>query len=94
MTYELWDLDSGNRVAHFRTEAGAARHLLVLLQEFGAIGLERLALGEYDPVRERSRRLATGKQLEQWAEERIAAAVRRTQAPARGSSRSRQKEPV
>lgn len=68
MTYELWDLDSGNQVARFRTEASAGRHLLALFQEFGATGLKGLALGEYDPVGERIHRLATGKQLVQWLE--------------------------
>lgn len=70
MTYELWDLESGNRLATFRTEAGAARYVLDVCQKSGAKGLSGLALGQYDSASRRTRRLATGHRLVGWAGQR------------------------
>jgi len=46
MTYELWDLESGNRLATFRTESSAARYVVAIERRFGAEGLQGLNLGE------------------------------------------------
>ncbi len=44
ITYELWDLDDGNRIGEFDTEADALAILDDILTESGAEGVSPLAL--------------------------------------------------
>jgi hypothetical protein len=67
MSYELWDTDSGNRLATFRSEASAARHVRNIRDQFGVAGLEGLSLGHYDVAIHRTRRIGTGTGLDRWS---------------------------
>ncbi len=53
-TYELWDLDDGNRIGEFDTEADALAVLRDILAESGAESVSPLALiritDDEDPV--------------------------------------------
>ena len=48
MSYELWDTDSGNRIASFPTEGAASRYVQSLVAKFGRRGLSGLSLGEFN----------------------------------------------
>jgi hypothetical protein len=87
MSYELWDTDSGNRLAVFRTQASAVRHVRSVLKEFGTSGLDGLSVGHYDAASGRTRRVASGRRLARWAEPPAVAVRGRSQA-------SRPKQPV
>jgi len=91
MTYELYDTDSGNRLAVFRTVEGARRYVLTIVRRQGRQALEGLALGQFDAKTQRTRRLASGRRLAGWAAgPKVAAPARATTSPRRPTSRPKQ----
>lgn len=65
--YELYDTESGNRLAGFRTVDGARRYLLAIVRRQGRQALDGLVLGQYDAKSQRTKRVASGKRLASWA---------------------------
>jgi len=68
MSYELWDTDSGNRIASFPTEGAASRYVQSLVAKFGRSALSGLSLGEFNERTQRMRRVASGVRLATFAD--------------------------
>ena len=68
MSYELWDTDSGNRIASFATEGAASRYVQSLVAKFGRSALSGLSLGEFNERTQRTRRVASGVRLASFAD--------------------------
>jgi hypothetical protein len=67
MSYELWDLDSGNRLGMFRTKRSAQTSVQAILDKFGPPGLDGLSVGRFDAATKTTSRVATGRALARWA---------------------------
>jgi hypothetical protein len=67
MSYELWDTDSGNRLATFPTEGAASRYLQDIVAKLGRSALSGLSLGEFNDRTKRIRRVASGARLATFA---------------------------
>jgi hypothetical protein len=68
MSYELWDTDSGNRIATFATEGAASRYVQSLVTKFGRSALSGLSLGVFNERTKRMRRVASGMRLATFAD--------------------------
>ena len=68
MSYELWDTETSNRLAVFRTKAAAGRHVLAIVRMYGVRGLQGLSLARYDKLTKSTRRVASGRGLARWVE--------------------------
>ena len=80
--YELYDTESGNRLAGFRTLDGARRYVLAIVRRQGRQALGGLVLGQYDARSQRTKRVASGMRLASWADETL------PRQPARGTHRA------
>jgi hypothetical protein len=83
MSYELWDTDSGNRVATFATEGAASRYIQTIVAKFGRSELSGLSLGEFNERTKRIRRVATGARLVAFADAINPVKVRVTRVPSK-----------
>jgi hypothetical protein len=68
MSYELWDTDSGNRIATFPTEGAASRYVQDIVAKLGRSALSGLSLGEFNDRTKRIRRVASGPRLATFAD--------------------------